>query len=45
MKVEAAAFWADTDEAPTEAEFDDVLHFSVIELEIFDLFTEVIESI
>ena len=47
MVVEAEGFWEATPEAPTEAGFDDVLRFSVIELELqlFVLLTEVSESI
>lgn len=41
---EVVAFWA-TPKAPTEAGIDDVLNFSVIELEIYVLLTEVNESI
>ena len=43
--VEAAVFLSATREAPTVAGIDDVLHLSVIEIEVFVLFSEVSESI
>ena len=44
MLVEAAGFWAATPEEHAEVGFDSELRWSILELELADLFTEVGES-